>query len=269
MQENPQTNHNSEMPEESNVAKRLRLQGDRMEDSIHDESKVIREYDRVENFWYHHKWTVIITAVILVCAIILGAQLMGRTEEDAGIMYVGPYYVGEAQADIEEALGFLAEDLNGDGEAYFRFSSLHCYTDAQLEELRNRPDANGDTMNGITFSQIMQANTQEKESYYKVIFLDEFIIWLLDPVFYEEVREVGGFMPLSEIFDYQVEAAIDETGIRFMETAYAQYYPCFADMPEDTVLCIRRLSTAVGKKGEAKHARNVEAFRAIVEFRPE
>jgi len=48
---------------ESNAAKRIRMLGEEIgEDKPVDE----KEIDKVGNFWYHHKWTVIITAVILL-----------------------------------------------------------------------------------------------------------------------------------------------------------------------------------------------------------
>ncbi|MBQ9121762.1 MAG: hypothetical protein IJY12_05330 [Clostridia bacterium] len=270
MQEDSKNNVPELPEEESNAAKLLRLRGG-TEDKIHDEKEIIQEYDRVKNFWYHNKWIVIFAVIFLVGGIVLGSQMIGRTDPDASIMFVGPYAVGATATseDIEETFTLITEDYNGDGEVAFRFASLLCYNDAQLEAIRTEEDEEGNTMDALTYSRLLQTNTEEKEGFYKIIFLDEFVIWLLDPAFYEEVKKADGFVPLSDIFDYEVEAAIDDTGIRFMETEFAQYYSCFAEMPEDTVLCLRRLSTAAGKGGKAKHENNTEFFRAIVEFKAE
>ena len=268
MQDYPNNNQEQAPEEESNAAKLLRIRGG-AEDKLHDEREVIREYDKAENFWYHHKWKIILVAVFLVSALILGSQVIGNTQPDASVMYVGPYYVGENVESYTEAFTFLTEDHNEDGEIFFSFASLHCFSDEQLAEMKEQVDANGEKMNDITYTQILQANTQEKESFYKIVFLDEFVIWLMDPAFYQEVKKSDGFVPLSEIFDHEIEAAIDDTGIRFMETEFAQYYTCFADLPADTVLCLRRLSTAAGRNGKREHAYNTETFRAIVEFKAE
>ena len=270
MQEDPKMNHANEAPEEeSNAAKLLRVRGGDTEDRIHDEAAVVQDYNKAQNFWYHYKWPVIFVAIILVAALIMGAQTLGRVKEDMAIMYVGPYYMVPLTEPVKEAFGFITEDYNEDGEVAFKFAALHCYSDEQILALQEQEDENGNKMDDLTYSMIAKANAEEKESFYQLVFLDEFAIWLMDPYFYEDVRKVDGFLPLSEIFDYEVEAAIDETGIRFMDTAFAQYYECFAELPEDTVLCLRRLSTVAGKSGKKMHADSIEMFRTIVEFQPE
>jgi hypothetical protein len=266
MQENP--NRTPQEPEEeSNAAKLLRIRGG-AEDKIHDEKEFITEYDKKKNFWYHNKWTIILVSIFAFAIIVFAAQTVGKTTPDASIMYVGPYMPEGNAASIEEAFGFVTEDYNGDGEAAFRFASIRCYNPSQLEAIRLEKDEKGNTMDDLTYSRLVQYNGEQKESFQRIIFLDEFVIWLLDPALYEEVRAVDGFLPLSEIFsaDYEIPAAIDATGIRFMETEFARYYECFANLPEDTVLCIRRLSTAAGKSGKEAHAYSIEMFRAIVEF---
>ena len=266
MQENPNLTP-KEPEEESNAAKLLRIRGG-AEDKIHDEKEFITEYDKPKNFWYHHKWAVILLSIFVFAIIVFATQTVGKSTPDASIMYVGPYVPGVNAESIEEAFGFITEDYNDDGETAFRFAFIRCYNPAQLEKIRLEEDEEGNTMDDLNYSRLVQYNGEQKESFQRIIFLDEFAIWLLDPAFYEEVRAVDGFMPLSEIFpDEQViPEAIDKTGIRFMETEFAKYYDCFAEMPEDTVLCIRRLSTAAGKKGKEAHAYSIEMFRAIVEF---
>ena len=261
-----------EIPEEeSNAAKLLRVKGSETgEDRIHDETAAVKEYDRAENFWYHHKWKVIIVSIVLVCGIILGVQVVGKKDPDASILFAGPYLLGENTEKVTEAFTYLLKDYNGDGEINLRFTALRCYSDAQLAELGEETDAKGNKYkDSAAYANLLNANTQERQAFYKVVFVDQFVIYLVDPFLYQDVKEANGWLPLSEIFDHEVGSAIDDTGIRFADTAFAQYYSYFDELPEDTILCIRRVSTTAGKKGKIRHEYNVELFRAIVEFEPE
>lgn len=256
--------------EESNAAKLLRIKGSETgEDRIHDESATVTEYNKAENFWYHHKWAVIFVAFFLVCAIVLIPQF-GNAPADSSVMFAGPYVLGETTEEIRKVFTSLMEDYNEDGDKVLRFTSMRCYSDEQLAILGEETDADGNKYkNSTAFANLLNSNHQECEAFYKIVFLDEFVIYLVDPFLYEEVKAADGWLPLSEVFDYTVEQAIDDTGIRFADTAFAQYYSCFAELPEDTVLCIRRVSTVSNKKGKIRHGYNVDLFRAIVEFVPE
>ena len=98
----------------------------------------------------------------------------------------------------------------------------------------------------------------------------ESVIYLLDPALYESVKAAGGILPLSEVLDTVPSGAIDEYGIRFSDTALYDAVSALQYLPEDTVLCIRKVSTMSVFKGQKKseemHARHVELFRQIVAF---
>jgi hypothetical protein len=80
----------------------------------------------------------------------------------------------------------------------------------------------------------------------------------------------GGLIPLSEIFETVPTSAIDEYGIRFSETDLYKTFSALSFCPEDTVLCIRRVSTMAIFKGKTKtermHAYHVDLFTRMVTF---
>ena len=77
-------------------------------------------------------------------------------------------------------------------------------------------------------------------------------------------------MPLAEIFEDVPDAAYDDCAIVLARTDFGQYFNGVNDLPEDTLICVRRLSTMAKFKGESKtrkaHEANVELFRQVVAF---
>ena len=77
-------------------------------------------------------------------------------------------------------------------------------------------------------------------------------------------------MTLDELFDHEIEGAIDEYGIRLSETDFGKYFPGVNTLPKDTILCMRRISTLSSfiSKGttEKEYENSLKLFRAIVEF---
>ena len=77
-------------------------------------------------------------------------------------------------------------------------------------------------------------------------------------------------MPLEEVLGYVPEEAIDEYGIRFRDTAFSEFFTATHVFPEDSILCIRRVSVMSAFKGQKKteraHAYHTELFRSVVEF---
>jgi len=96
------------------------------------------------------------------------------------------------------------------------------------------------------------------------------VIYILDPGMYENVKRAGGLMPLSEALGETPAGAIDEYGMRLKETKFAQFYSAMDVFPEDSVLCIRRVSTMSVFKGQKKteriHSWHVDLFRNLVNF---
>ena len=99
------------------------------------------------------------------------------------------------------------------------------------------------------------------------------VIYMLDPLLYESVKDAGGLLPLAEVLDEIPQAAIDEYGIRLGDTALSESITGLQRLPEETVLCIRKVSTMSVFKGQKKseeaHARHVELFRQIAAFEAE
>ena len=98
----------------------------------------------------------------------------------------------------------------------------------------------------------------------------ESVIYMLDPALYQSVKYAGGLIPLAEIFNEAPAGAIDEYGIRLGDTQLYKSFSVLQALPEDTVLCLRRVTTMAVIKGKEKtermHAWHVDLFEKMVTF---
>ncbi len=91
------------------------------------------------NFWYHHKWKVIVGGAILAIVAFLTIHSLRRTKPDYMICLVSMQGVSPyADARLEEILTQYGEDLNGDGKVVVEIQCLNVA--ASTEEVSN-PEA--------------------------------------------------------------------------------------------------------------------------------
>ncbi len=223
-----------------------------------------------DNFWYHHKWKVIITAFFVIVFGICTYQIATREVPDVYIMYAGPEYMSAGDViGFKSAMREVMEDYNEDGEKGMTLITLTCVSEEKLEKLKAEAEAASED-----FYIDMAANSQNNKQFGMEIFAGEAVICLLDPSLYESVHEEGGFVKLSTIFSEEELSGLelyDESGVYLHSLNFGKYYSAMKDLPEDTVLCIRKVSTISVFKGKKKyeklHEQHVDMFRSIVLFR--
>ena len=77
------------------------------------------------NWWYYHKWYVLLGAGLLALGIYLGARVLGvgQVKPDYQVAYVGSAALPEeTAAALEFALADLGTDCNGDGQVVVRLN---------------------------------------------------------------------------------------------------------------------------------------------------
>ncbi|MBE6573535.1 MAG: hypothetical protein E7652_03980 [Ruminococcaceae bacterium] len=220
-----------------------------------------------ENFWYHYKWPVIIGAFFVICGSVMAIQFIQREEYDSLILYTGPDMpTANEQRDIESAFEqLMTEDFNGDGDYNAVLDPLFLMTDEQLESEEYSLDENG---NPILINTSEMVKT--KERYTTQIFTGEALICLLDPAWYDEAYKQQAFVPLKEIIGKTPEGAYNDSALYLHETDFGKYFSCFDSLPEDTLICFRKMSSASflknKKREQKKYDYNKELFIDILEF---
>lgn len=246
----------------------------------HDE-KIVPKYEpgnkffrKLDNFWYHHKWKVIIISFFVIVLLICTLQMCSREDQDIYIMYAGPYKFGQTDArSFRSAFSAITEDRNNDGYCRAELVDLYILSDEQIiaEKTKLESQGYGAEVNYEAFSANYEAFEQHMWS-------GDTVICLLDPDIYTSVyvedengNNVSGFMKLEDVLGYLPEKAYDEHSIRIGDTPMGEYFTILQNLDEDTLLCIREKSPMSSiwskKKTDEYHDYCKEFFRKIFEFK--
>ena len=228
MEENKNTN-SEEL--ESNSAKIIRMLGTDEKEDIHLESDKKVKGKRLDNFWYQHKWKVIIGAILLVALIFTILQIATRDKQDLKMVYAGPEYMMPDVPKMSETFAYAYDDYNGDGEKIIGISTIMYQTD----DYRDKLISQGKKQDLIPTSQNQDALAQFESQ----IMSGEVVVYLLDPELYE-IRKLGT-LNLESTLGIQINNNIkyDENAVYFKKTEFAKYFKdTFEYLPDNTLLCM-------------------------------
>ena len=206
-----------------------------------------------DNFWYHYKIQAIIALVLLFTVVISTVQLATRERFDYHLLYAGPRIIAVQDiAYMRRAVETVGEDIDKNGKVAVSIDDIVMLSP---EERAAAMEA-GSVFNAEFINQSMN-------EYYQQIVAGEAVVCLLSPYMYDMVHESDGFMPLAEIFDEIPASAYDDCGILLAKTEFGQSFNGMDDLPEDTILCIRRLSSLSKMKGQNKTEKLHEGYVAL------
>lgn len=225
----------------------------------------------IENFWFYHKWHLLIVLAAILLLFVVIDQISIREKDDIVIMCAGPYKPSATQnVSIRGAFAqVLPSDFNEDGERVVSTSHTEVYSKEQIIEYQEQYKAEHGESALINSS----LNAENLKGFHNLIMAGEYSVCIIDMWLYEDVKEAGGFRPLAEIFPEGVpESAIDEYAVKFKETSFAKSFSCFDNFPDSTVICLRTKSVMGSMFGsssaEKKYSQAEEMFKAILNFVP-
>lgn len=232
-----------------------------------DKLRETKVYKWLDNYWYHYKWQTLMVLLFAVFLVIATGQLVTRPKLDINVLYTGPHVFGSSEIhSVEDAFEkVMSGDYNGDGTRGVGLTDISLMTEEQIVKAKTEAVSAGGTL-------VVNANAmRETERKFNLeISSGDSVICLLDPYWYVEVKAASGFLPLSEALGYKPEFALDDYGVRLRDTEFGQFFTVFSELPEDTVLCIRRLSTVSIFKGmESEKKRydwHLSMFRDVFAF---
>lgn len=220
----------------------------------------------LDNFWYHHKWGTIGVIFALIVAAICITQMCQKDEIDMYVLYGGPesFYDGELQKNVTDAFSaVLSEDFNGDGE--IKVGLVNNFIMSK-EEILLDEEKRGDEDYYIDPG--LMANN--KKNFENLIMAGEYSFCLVSPYMFEFLKDAGGFVLISEIFDELPDGVYEDYGILLSETDFGRYYPGVKDLPKDTIMCVRSVGGigALIHKGKTEEGQKqaIELIHNIVEF---
>lgn len=225
----------------------------------------------LDNFWYHYKWVTLVTAFFTVTLSIIIIQMITKTNPDSNILYGGPAVLTANQTkEIENAFNaLLPEDFNGDGE---KISSLQAITLMTKEQIAKAEAEAAE--NSSVFVYNPQSLENNKTSFSTQLFSGEYVICLIDPEQYKNAYKAGGFAPLSELFGENniPEYAYDDCALLLSETNFSKFFTAMSVFPDDTLICVRKMSSVSAIKGKSKAEREynnqLRLFYSIIALTP-
>ncbi len=215
---------------------------------------------KLENFWFYHKWKVLIAAFALFVIVYFAVQMATQNPPDTTVLLGGPYYPSiDARGKMYEAFAaVLPEDFDGDGEKEVEIVHYEIYSEEQFKAIQ-APDKNS------------MLNSDNLKNFNSVIQIGEISVCIVDRWLYDDMKEAGAVRALSDIFGGEVDGAIDEYGIDFKSTAFAKSFECFDTLPDSTVLCIRTKGFLSGignsSANDASYAASEALFKAMVNYK--
>ena len=224
-------------------------------------------YKWLDNYWYHYKWTTIIVVSFAVILTICIVQMATKETYDITVLYTGPHiFIKEEKLSMQNALSsVLKEDNNNDGKKTVVIQDMPAFTPEQAEEAMKAAEEEGRTIiiNSYSLEQVTQSFSQE-------VLAGESVICLLDRYWYDKLISNDGLTPLKEVVGKEVEGAFDDYGIYLKDTAFGKFFSAFDVLPDDTILCIRRVgigSLVAGQKSAQKrYESSKRLFCEIINF---
>ena len=225
----------------------------------------------LENFWYYHKWKVIVIAFFAVVVVVGVVQMVSKTDPDIEVtVATHTVYYKENVDALEQTLNSLMqEDINGDGKRTVVLNTYKIYSEAELKAANEKDtDAAG---NPVIYADEAH-NKSQIESYNSYIMTGQCSVMIISEYLYHDLTSRGSdeilLTPISEIYGENLPAGVtaDGYGIRLRDTGAYKNLDAFRSLPQDSVICIMRPFVMNGNRGEEKHAAAVEYFKTIVEF---
>lgn len=221
---------------------------------------------KLENFWYHHKWKTIIGTFFAIFIIIMIVQFVSKTEYDMSVLYAGPKHLTPNQVSaVEQAFNaVIDEDYNGDGLDNMELFNLFMMTDEQVNLSKE-----GKLTGTVEYPNLSEL-AENKKQFSTQIMSGEALLLLLDPEEYKLVKDGEGLISLSEVADVSGLVLNDEYSIKLSDTGFGKYFELNKILPEDTLLCFRKVSTLSflkpsGKENE-RYEYNKRMTKKILEF---
>ncbi len=225
----------------------------------------------LDNFWFHHKWKVIIIVFFAVVATVGVLQMINKEDPDVEVTIATHtiYYAENVDAIEKTLVSLMPEDLNGDGKKNVQVNLYKIYSE---EEMKAANEAETD-QNGYPIIYADEAyNKEQIKNYNSYLMTGQCSVMIVSEYLYNELisRRPEDILlkPMSEIFGSELPkgTTTDGYGIKLTETGAYKYLDGLRSLPKDSVLCIMRPFVMNGAADSEKNLGTVEYFKNIVKF---
>ena len=223
---------------------------------------------KLSNFWYYHKWKVIIISFFAIIAAVGIYQMVTREDVDEVVVIAASTYLENDECAAIDNLISSCLPKNKDGSV--RSLEVYDYTVYSEEDIEEANHSETDSEGRYVVKIDRNFVLTERESYDNFMQTGESSVLFLCPDLYYSYanRATDPRMTMSELFgdDQPVGVMDDGCGIRLGDTEIYKYYEELQVLPEDTVICVLHSYYMGASSNKEKHDMSVELFKNIVNF---
>lgn len=222
---------------------------------------------RLENFWFYHKWKIIVIAFFAIVIAVGVFQMVGKTEPDVTVVVAVPEYISPNQsAEIANSLeSLLVGDPNSDGSREVLVMSYTVYSEEELEAANEEETDE----NGRNIIKVDRAyNVSQFESYTAYLQTGECSVMIISEYLYGKLRDQDRLVHLSYLFgEKNIAGALDDGyGIRLGDVGAYEFFDTLKALPADTVVCIMRPYIWGASSDSEKYQISEDFFKALISF---
>lgn len=222
---------------------------------------------KLSNFWYYHKWKVIIIGFFAIVLLVGIVQMVTKEESDNSIVIAVPADLEQEQVEAIDKLltSFLPNDMDGDGNKSLDIYYYPIYTE---DEMNAANSAETDEEGNFVPKVSPQYNVQKLGEYNDYLQTGECSVLLVSEDLYSKLRGNDRILPLEKVFgdDLPQGALSDGYGVRLGDTYVYGYYPELQTLPEGTVICLLRSYIMGASSDEEVYENSKKLFSGIVSF---
>lgn len=228
------------------------------------DNRVLRWLD---NFWYHHKWPVIIIAFFVIVGMVSFTQCSQRETGDITLVYAGGYTMtAEEQANLIDVFDAVALQIEDSKEAPLTtlLSHYSVYTEEEMKAACT--DADG-TYSASAYASFKQVTQDHLKTFGTYIMTGESGIWLVSEYVYEIQNLKKLARPLDDLFSTVPKGAIDNYAIRLSDTELYSYYDALKCLPEDTLIVMSQPLAMGQVSNEEVYQDYLSLYYAMIQFK--
>ena len=224
----------------------------------------------LDNFWYHHKWKVIIIAFFAIVIIVGIVQMVNKEKYDVEVTVATHtvYYTENVDA-LERALtALMPSDMNGDGKKSVQLNLYKIYSESELSEANSaETDSEG---NPVIYADPTY-NKEQISQFNSYIMTGQCTVMIVSEYVYNDLvsRRADDILlkPMSEVFGDNLPEGTtkDGYGVKLSECG-AYMLDGFGTLPRDSIICIMRPFVMKGGANSDQYEKALEYFKSIVEF---
>lgn len=221
--------------------------------------------ERIENYWYHYKWHTLITLFFVVVFTICTVQMCQRDSYDVYVMYAG---AGELRRTSEggdipayqkalSSIARYADDYDENGSTSVSLAALFLPSDEDIAAIK----AQGKEVNyGLIYENSGILSDNMLHSDYYLCFLSEEIFLQYCAKEVEVFDNIGAYTATDGEYEYANEYGI------YLSSLDIYNRDGIKDLPENTVVCIRKLGAVTTRFDSASKRAHENAVKLLTEL---